>query len=113
VIDSKAKGDRWEREVVALLRSIGHRHVERGYRLGAPTDRGDVNGLPGFLLECKDCRRHELGVWLDEAKREAEPFGVIPALVVKRIRRPTAEAYVVLELATFARLIAQGGNDAA
>lgn len=110
MIDSKAKGDRWEREVCALLVALGHRKVERGYRLGAPSDRGDVSGLPGWLLECKDTKRHELSVWLDEAKREAEPVGVLPALVVKRARRPTGQAFVVMELETFARLIETGAE---
>jgi hypothetical protein len=106
-VKSKPKGDAWERAVVAELRACGHPHAERAYRLGVHDDRGDVNGIVGWLLECKDCARHELGVWMDEAKSEAERNAVTPALVVKRKRAPASRAYVVLELATFARLLCE------
>jgi len=105
---SKRKGDAFERAVVDELRSCGHVHVERGYRLGAHADRGDIDGLGGFLVECKDCARFELASWLDEAVSEAEPSGAVPVLVVKRRRAPIARAYVVMELRTFGRLI--GGD---
>lgn len=104
-MSSKSKGDAFERAVVAELRECGHVHVERGYRLGAHSDRGDIDGLAGFLVECKDCARHELAVWIDEAVSEAEACGAIPVLVVKRRRAPVSRAYVVLELRTFAHLL--------
>lgn len=102
---SKRKGDAWERAVVDVLRRAGHVHVERGYRLGAHSDRGDVDGIVGFLIECKDCARFELGVWMDEAVREAQECERVPVLVVKRRRADPARAYVVIELGTFARML--------
>lgn len=104
-MSSKSKGDAWERAVVAELLARGHRHAERAYRLGAHADRGDIEGIAGFLLECKDTREHKLAAWLDEAIEEAEPLGVTPALIVKRRGKPAARAYVVIELGSFADLL--------
>ena len=104
----KARGDQFERDVVKVLRANGHPYAERALRLGAHDDHGDIAGLPGFHLECKDHGRIELGAWLSLAAAEARCIASHPTavLVVKRRMRPTAEAYTVMELGAFARLIA-------
>lgn len=104
---AKRKGDQFERDVVAVLRSCGFPHVERAYRLGAPDDRGDVNGMVGFLIECRNRRAISLAGWIDEIKVEAERHDVTPVLVVKRRGAPASRAYAVLELETFARLLCE------
>ena len=105
---AKDKGDRFERDVVRVLRAHGHPHAERALRLGAHADHGDIAGVPGFHIECKDHGRIELGAWLHLATIEAWRIDSrpIPVLVVKRRMQPAERAYVVLELATFADLIA-------
>jgi hypothetical protein len=101
---NKRKGDTFERDVVAVLRAHGFPHAERVLRLGAHEDRGDVDGLVGFHVDCKNQKRHDFAGWLDACKREACD-GVIPVVVVKRRLKPIADAYVVLELGAFADLI--------
>ena len=105
---AKDKGDRFERDVVRVLRDNGHPHAERALRLGAHQDHGDIAGLPGFHVECKDQAKIELGAWMHLATLEAWRINSrpTPVLVVKRRMQPAEKAYVVLELAAFANLIA-------
>jgi len=104
----KDKGDRFERDVVRVLRANGHPHAERLLRLGAHADFADIAGVPGFHIECRDRGRIELGPWLALAAAEARhiPSLPTPVLVVKRRQHAAEAAYVVMELAAFARLIA-------
>ena len=104
----KRKGDAFEREVVRVLRENGHPHAERTLRLGAHEDYGDIAGVPGFHIECKDQARIELGAWLKLATLEAWRIDSrpVPVLVIKRRQQAAERAYTVLELARFAQLIA-------
>jgi hypothetical protein len=106
------RGKRWEREVVAVLRTHGHPYAERTLRAGAHDDRGDVSGVVGFYLDCKDCGRLEIPRWLDEVREEARiasarsrGFDLVPVVVVKRRGAAPERAYVILELARFAEVI--------
>lgn len=105
----KAKGSAFEREVVAVLREHGHRYAERSYGAGRPDDVGDVDGLPGYVLEVKAHRSIDLAGFMDEAIAEAANAGpgTIPVVVAKRRGRPAEDAYVVCRLADFADLIAE------
>ena len=104
----KEKGDRFERDVVRVLRASGHPHAERALRLGAHHDYADIAGVPGFHIECKDHAKIELGAWLHLATLEAWRIDSrpVPVLVIKRRAKPAEQAYVVMELAKFATLIA-------
>lgn len=100
----KAKGTRWETEVVRFLAGLGlsvHRNVQHGAK-----DIGDIGGLDLFAIECKDHRTHTLAEWIDQARREAvhagKPFGVV---IFKRPRKPTSDAYVLMDLESFSRLV--------
>ncbi len=105
---ARRKGSTWERAVVAYLRDNGHPFVERSYGAGRPDDCGDVDGLPGWVIEAKNHRQIDLAGWCDEAAREAQnvPHGARWAVVVKRRQKPPGDAYVVLPLSAFARLLA-------
>ena len=111
----KAKGSAFEREIVAALRARGHPYVERAYGAGRPRDVGDIDGLPGFAIECKAARRLELAAWADEAAGEAANAGdgVVPVVVVKRRGKPAESAYVVMRLADWAELVADAGTPGA
>ena len=101
------KGSTWERSVVAFLRDHGHPGVERAYGAGRPNDVGDVDGLPGWVVEAKNCKAIQLAGWCDEAAREAQnvPHGARWAVVAKRRGKPPSDANVVLSLATFSELL--------
>jgi hypothetical protein len=102
---SKRKGDAFERAVAVVFREHGHPYAERMLGLGRHRDDGDIAGVPGFHIECKDCATHRLAEWLDEATIEADIHRV-PVVIVKRAGKPIERAYVVMELHEFAKLIA-------
>jgi hypothetical protein len=103
---NKAKGTRWEVQVRDYLNSRGfdtYRPAQEGFR-----DTGDLHGLPLFAVQCKDWRdvtgaiREGIDGARVQAGNRGEPFGVA---IVKRARKPVAEAYAVLRLEDFASLV--------
>ena len=104
----KRKGSQFERDVVEFLKVNGHPYAERHYGAGRPDDVGDIDGIPGWTLEVKNHRALELAGWLAEAEAERvngrQRFG---GVIFKRRGRPTADSYVLLDLTTFARLLAE------
>jgi hypothetical protein len=99
---SKRKGTAFETAVVAYLREEHGLPVERRALRGAK-DCGDVAGLPGFVLECKNHNRLELAGWVDEAMKEAANDGApFYAVVHKRRGKGPHGAFVTLPLEIFA-----------
>lgn len=68
---SKRKGTAAETAIVNYLRTMGFTQAERR-ALNGNADRGDIAGIPGVVIEAKNCARQELAAWLDEAEVEAE-----------------------------------------
>ena len=68
---SKKKGTAAETAVVQHLRAAGFIQAERR-TLGGAHDRGDIAGLPGVVIEVKNCARQELGTWVAEAELERD-----------------------------------------
>lgn len=115
----KRKGSAFEREVVRVLRERGAIHAERAMRF---PDRGDIDGLPTFVVEAKCVRRMELAEWMDETAGKAvrahgglaagisrASWAPYPVVVVKRRGRPAEQAYVVMELSHWASSVAPRG----
>lgn len=106
---SKIKGTRWESAVRDYLVSRGFVTVERRTLYGNQ-DRGDLLGVSGWTLECKDTARLDLPAAIDEAKTEAVNAGTpYFAAIVKRRRKPVSQAYFVLTLEQAVGLIASLG----
>ncbi|AIA05386.1 hypothetical protein [Streptomyces noursei] len=120
---AKAKGTAWEREArhylnQALGQYVDHwkdaaypwkdphdpDNVVRPAQTGAK-DVGDLHARP-FVIECKAERSIRLADYVRQAKREAAhagfPFGVA---VVKAPRRRVEDAYAVMDLVTFGRVL--------
>lgn len=68
---SKAKGTAAETAVVRFLREAGFTQAERR-TLNGVQDRGDIAGIPGVVIEVKNCARQELPAWIGEAERERD-----------------------------------------
>jgi hypothetical protein len=104
---AKAKGTRHETDTVRYLNDHGipARRVAQTGQL----DTGDIHGVSPFILQCKSYRdmvaafRDGVAGANVQAPRAGEPFG---AAVVKRPGKGVADAYVAMDLATFARLLA-------
>lgn len=107
---NKAKGSSAERDLVAFLRANGFPHAERRLA-GATKDRGDIAGIPGVVIEAKNCARTELGAWVDEAlveqANDRADLGVV--WHKRRGRRDPAGWYVTLTGAQFTALLRQAG----
>lgn len=68
---SKRKGTAAETAIVNYLRAMGFTQVERR-ALNGTADRGDIAGIPGVVIEAKNCARQELAAWVSEAEVERD-----------------------------------------
>lgn len=101
------KGPKFEADVVAYLKAHGFPYAERRV-MGGVNDRGDVAGIPGVVLEVKNCARFEPAAFVDEAELEAANAGVsvFAAVVKRRGRGDPGDAFAVLPLRVLAGLLA-------
>jgi hypothetical protein len=103
----RRKGNAFELAIVAFLREHGFPYAERSYGVGRPDDRGDIDGIPGWTIEAKNQKAIDLAGWCGEAKAEAaNSRSHWWAVIAKRRNRPIGDAYVVMDLTTFSRLLA-------
>jgi hypothetical protein len=111
---SKDKGTGWETAICRYLLDEGFPHIERR-ALSGTADRGDLSGLPGWVLEAKNCKRMDLAGWLDEAAIEQANDGAeFSAVWHHRVGRAhPAAGYVTVAGATFVRLLRAMGHGAA
>ena len=107
---SKQVGTRWEGQVCAFLRAAGHTEVFR-MADGGEFDAGDVGGLPGWALECRDRAKIDLAGDVRDAEMRAVHKNVpFAAAVIKKRRAPVADAYVVVSLAMFTEILDEMAN---
>ena len=107
---ARQAGTAWETAIVAYLRAVGWPHAERRARTGAH-DQGDITGVIGVCIEAKNTNRIEPATFLDEAHTEGVNAGaeVAAAWIKRRGRSSPEHGYVLLDGATFARLLRQSG----
>lgn len=81
---NKEKGDRYEREILALAKRSGFVDASRT-RPGRKEDQGDIHLAPGLIAQCKDQKTPEWRVWLAELEEQRlEARADHGLLVVKR-----------------------------
>jgi hypothetical protein len=107
---SKKRGTSWESAIVRHLATEGFPHVERR-ALAGTSDRGDIAGIPGVVIEAKNCRAADLAGWVDEAAIEQANDGADYSAVWhhRRGKASAAEGYVTMTGATFTRLLRAAG----
>ena len=104
---NKAKGSKFETDVMKWLRSLGH-FAERLAKAGA-SDEGDIVCIIAgqtYILECKNRKKIDLPKFWDEAQKEAKNYakarGMVatpPAFViVKRRQHGVEKAWVIQDL---------------
>lgn len=107
---AKARGTAYESSVTAYLNANGFPYVERR-ALAGNLDKGDLLGVPGWVLELKDHKAFNLSGWMDEAKVEAKNAGAPWFAVIFKRRRgkgssgSVAESFVLLPLSVFAEFL--------
>jgi hypothetical protein len=103
----RAKGARWESALVSLLRRHGWTNAERAGS-GHDQRHGDLLGIPGWVIECKNCRALSLGTWIKQAETQAKSWRY--ALMVKRVgHSEPAEGFAVLPIGSFLALLREAG----
>jgi len=103
---SKKKGTAWETALVEYLKLSGFPYAERRALCGT-SDRGDVAGIPGVVLEAKAEKTITLSTYMDEVATEKQNANAqVGAAVIKRRNRGPGSAYVVMPLSQFVEMIA-------
>lgn len=107
---SKSKGTAWEGAIVRYLAVEGFPHVERR-ALAGTADRGDIAGIPGVVIEAKNCKSITLAAWVDEAAIEQANDGAEFSAVWhhRRGRASPADGFVTMSGSTFTRLLRAAG----
>jgi hypothetical protein len=99
------KGAGFERAVADLFADAGFLWADRKTKRGQ-RDQGDVTGIEDWTLECKNERTIQLAAAVDEATLEAANAGTSWfAAIIKRRNKNVRDAYVVLPLWLFIRLV--------
>ena len=104
---NKAKGSKFETDVMKYLRALGH-FAERLAKAGA-SDEGDIVTIIAgqtYILECKNRKKMDLPTFWAEAEKEAKNYakarglpGSPPAFVIVKRRNASIEqAWVVQPL---------------
>ena len=105
---SKKKGTAWETALVEYLKLSGFPYAERRALCGT-SDRGDVAGIPGVVLEAKAEKTIALSTYMDEVATEKQNANAqVGAAVIKRRNRGPGDSYVVMPLSQFVDLIGDG-----
>lgn len=100
----KIKGSNFERAVVNFL-SDYFPTIERRLA-GSNKDRGDLQGLPFTVIECKNTKELRLGEWLDRLNEQMDNAGAFRGVVIaKRRNKQVSEAYAVMPLVLWAQLM--------
>lgn len=103
---SKRKGTAAETAIVNYLRTVGFTQTERR-ALNGNIDRGDIAGIPGVVIEAKNCARQELAAWVAEAELERDndraSLGVVWSK--RRGKSSPADWFVTMSGAQFAALL--------
>jgi Holliday junction resolvase len=103
---SKQKGTALETAVVKYLSANGYPNVERR-ALNGVNDKGDITGIPGLVIECKNVAKMNLAGWVDEAEVERVNDGAAIGVVwhKRKGRTDPGAYYVTMTGATFLKLM--------
>ena len=96
---SKKKGTAAESAVAGYLRTRGYAAERRA--LAGIRDRGDIAGIPGLVIEVKNCAEMRLSAWLTEAWAETEDGELGVVWHKRRGFSGPGEWYVTMDGATF------------
>lgn len=94
---AREKGTAWEVRARDFLRILHPRAERRA--LAGTADVGDFAGIEGWVISAKNCKKVELGKWLDEAEKQALRAGVSRfAVIFPRRSHATAKAFACVPL---------------
>jgi Holliday junction resolvase len=107
---SKRKGTRFETAVVRYLQSAGMRAARRN--AASPQDIGDIGGVDGWAIQCKDQKTWRINTWIEETAQQAERGGAENyVLICKRSGASIGEALCVLPMRMLVQLMQSQSSD--
>jgi len=108
---AKRKGSQYERDVVKWLVTMGYPCAERAYGAGRHDDVGDIDGINGVVIECKNEKAIRIPQYLRELENEMThadaETGVV--LIKKRGTSNISESYAVMPAELWVNLLKQAG----
>lgn len=106
---SKQKGTAWETAVVRYLAEYSPTVERRALHGGR--DLGDVTGIAGVVIECKNEKTLALASYVDEAIAEGDNANadVAVAWIHRRGKASPADGYVVMNGTQFVSLLIDAG----
>lgn len=107
-INSKQKGARFERTLASIFREYGYDSRRTAQYCGNTGDASDVVGLPGLHVEAKHQEKMYLYDWIDQAKRDSENTGNLPAVFHKK---NNADILVTMRLEDFMTIYREFASD--
>lgn len=105
-MNSRQKGARGERELVAVLREHGF-DSRRGQQYSGANGDADVIGLPGIHIECKRVERLNIYEAMQQAGRDSRD-GEVPAVFHRKNRE---EWLVTMSFEDWIKLYKAGGKE--
>ena len=107
----KAKGSKFELDVAKYFNERGFPYVERRYGAGNTMDKGDLNGMPGVVFECKNLKSITLSTIIDETLVEqANAKADYGIAIIKRRNKSVAQSYAMLTLEQLISLLKDAGR---
>lgn len=103
-VNSRAKGQRGEREIVDFWKQLGWSDAHRTPASGGMKWKGDVQGVGAapYKLHIEVKRNEALNIWA--ALKQAEKDAPADSIRTVHFRRNGTEWYVALPLTDFARI---------
>lgn len=95
MINSKAKGSRYERELASKLKSYGYDCRRTAQYCGNTGDASDVVGLDGIHIEAKHQERIQIYDWMAQAVHDSSKSGNKPTVF---FRKNNCETLVCMRL---------------
>ena len=102
-MNSNAKGKRGERELSAVLRSMGFTEARRGQQFCGANGDADCVGILGVHIECKRVESLNLNAAMEQAESDSQ--GDVPAVFHRRDRKPWLVTMRLEDMLLFARAI--------
>ena len=98
----KANGRAWENAVKELFKSRGFTDAERRRQRGTK-DAGDLSGISGLMVECKDEKSISLAQYMKEVADQPDfDYDELGIAAVKRRKKGVEDGYAVVPLGWFA-----------
>jgi hypothetical protein len=102
----KRKGSSAELAVAKWLNRLGWTGAERS-RAGWTDDRGDIDGMPGVVIEVKNCKTLSIPAWLRELEVEMKNAKAWTGTLIVKRRGSTdpADWYAIMPASVWAELL--------